>query len=91
MFLSEDDCSSYNSDLAMRAPISRNLLLALAYLRLSWAADCNVGQPRQEGDPSGQQIVDELTANNNIESVCSGNWPLGDVEKLENTYNYWGS
>jgi hypothetical protein len=90
MSLFEDDCSSYNPDFAMRAPILRNLLLASAHLRLSWAADCNVGQPRQEGDPSGQQIVNELTANNNIEGVCSGTWRLGDVEQLENTYNYWG-
>jgi hypothetical protein len=61
-----------------------------AFLHCSRAADCNAGQPRQEGDPSAQRIGDELTSSNNIDSVCSGSWWVGDAEQLENTYNYWG-
>lgn len=43
------------------------------------AANCNIGQYRKAGDPSGQQISNALLGTNDatLDSVCNGGFPPG--------------
>lgn len=56
-------------------------LIAVAY-----AADCNLKQPRQAGNPSGEDIATALTKDNQLASVCSGDFPPSN-DRIS-TYNH---
>ncbi|KAI4265444.1 MAG: hypothetical protein L6R38_009421, partial [Xanthoria sp. 2 TBL-2021] len=57
-------------------------LIAVAY-----AADCNLKQPRQAGNPSGEDIATALIKDNQLASVCSGDFPPSN-DRIS-TYNHW--
>ena len=58
-----------------------------AFFAIANAADCNTDEQRQTGDPSGDDIATALTKNDQLSSVCSGNFPPGN-DKIS-TYNHW--
>ncbi|KAL8662636.1 MAG: hypothetical protein Q9168_008231, partial [Polycauliona sp. 1 TL-2023] len=70
-----------------RFPGLPHCVLLAASIIVANAADCNLGQQRQAGDPSGEDIATALTKNNQLESVCAGNFPPLNDRVL--SYNHW--
>lgn len=52
-----------------------------------YSADCNLNQQRRTGDPSGEDISTALEKDNQIVSVCSGDFP--SFNDRISTYNHW--
>lgn len=64
-----------------------NLCLLSSLIGITQAADCDQNQKRQTGDPSGNDIGTALTKDNQLSTVCSGDFPPGN-DKIS-TYNHW--
>ncbi|KAK7178556.1 hypothetical protein DPSP01_014028 [Paraphaeosphaeria sporulosa] len=65
-----------------------SLLPATLFFSPAQAADCNLAQPRQLGDPSGAAIASDLRGQDNalLQSVCNGGFPPGsDIISTWNT------
>jgi hypothetical protein len=63
-------------------------LLLLALSGAAFAAECLDDQVRTTNVPTGSQIRDALTKNEQLDHICAGNWRVGDPEMLENTFNH---
>ena len=66
--------------------VAKIWVICAGLLKLAMAADCNLNQVRGAGDPSGQQIATALTKNNQLNFVCSGEFPPGN--NLIATFNH---
>lgn len=64
-----------------------NLCLLSSFIAITQAADCDQNQQRQAGDPSGKDIDTALTKDNQLATVCSGEFPPGN-DRIA-TYNHW--
>jgi hypothetical protein len=76
--------SNSGSDTAMQ----QASLLILAVSGSAFAADCFNNLVRTTKQPTGSQIRDALTKNAQLDSICEGNWRVGDEEMLENAFNH---
>lgn len=72
----------------MRITFVTNLLLANFYIHGLHASECNVEQPRNEGDLSVQQIEEEL--NDSVDHVCKSIQRSDDHEKLQISLHHGG-
>ncbi|RDW63247.1 hypothetical protein BP6252_10792 [Coleophoma cylindrospora] len=64
-------------------------LVALALGKIAFAADCFQDQQRKSDEPTGDQIANALTADNELENICATTWKTNDDQKLQITYNHW--
>lgn len=63
-------------------------LLLLALGNVAFAAECFSDQKRATNIPNGGQIRAAITSNNALDSICAGNWRMGDKKQLQNTFNH---
>ncbi|KAF2495331.1 hypothetical protein BU16DRAFT_618169 [Lophium mytilinum] len=63
------------------------VLLALAFGRIAFAADCFQDEQRKSDTPTGDQIGKALTPD--LRNICATTFKTGDDQKLQITYNHW--
>jgi hypothetical protein len=62
-------------------------LLALAFGRIAFAADCFQDEQRESDVPTGDQIGKALSPD--LENICATTFKTGDDQKLQIAYNHW--